>query len=236
MTTNFTTQKLSNSKKIIEECKKEIIENLKKDPKCERFIPMIEQNEIYDNILKDMKIKNYIFTIHNDNNPEIIHDKYKTDNIIKKVFVFFFTCLIDKINSIIYNIEGNQKYKIELKYEFKSRLKKDIYLLLLDTTIKDLLIKENCGSENDKIILTFLEKNAPILNYIFNLTFKEWIEFAQMKKKPKIEIFQTDELYSLLEKKFEENNEDQQYFCNFVFCFYFFDKWFNSIKGRNSNK
>ena len=75
MTTNFSTQKLSNSKKIIEECKKEIIENLKKDPKCERFIPMIEQNEIYDNILKDMKIKNYIFTIHNDNNPEIIHDK-----------------------------------------------------------------------------------------------------------------------------------------------------------------
>ena len=195
---------------------------------------MIKNSEIYDNILKDMKIKKYIFKIQN-NNTEIPHDKYKTDNIIKKVFVFIYTCLVDKINSIIENIEGCQEYRIKLNYEFKSRLKKDIYTSVLITSIKDLLIKKNCGSENDKIILLMLKKNNKLLNYIFNLTFQEWIEFVQMKKKPEIEIFKADELYLLLDKKFRENNSDQTYFCNFLFCLYNFDKWFNAIIGRNSN-
>ena len=198
---------------------------------------MIKNCEIYDNILKDMKIKKDIFVIQNENNnkTEIPHDKYKTDNIIKKVLVFIYTCLVDKINTIIQNIEGCQEYRIKLKYEFKSRLKKDIYASVLITPIKDLLIKENCGSDNDKIIILMLEKNNELLNYIFNLTFQEWIEFVQMKKKPEIEIFKDDELYLLLDEKFRQNNSNQAYFCNFLFCLYYFDKWFNSINGRNSN-
>ena len=215
-----------------------MIEIFSKDKYCLKFIPIIKNFKIYDNILKDMKIKKDIFSIQNkiNNKPEKTHDKYKTDNIIKKVIVFIYNCLVDKINSIIENIEGCKKYVIKLKYEFKSRLKKDIYTTLLIIPIKDLLIKENCGSENDKIIILLLEKNNKVLNYIFNLTFQEWIEIVQMKKKPEIEIFKGDELYRLFDKIFKENGEDQTYFGNFLVCLYRFDKWFNGLKGRNSNK
>jgi hypothetical protein len=137
LTTNVSTQRLSQTKKIIEIFKNEIIANLTKEPKCVKFVQMIKTGEIYENILRDMKIKRVIFEVHNENknnnNSEITHDKYKTDNIIKKVLVFIFTCLIDKINSIMQNNGKLKNYKIKLNYEFKSRLKKDIHLILLDT-------------------------------------------------------------------------------------------------------
>ena len=233
MPTNFVTPILI-KKNIEEELKKGIIAYLKKEPKCDEFEKMIVKFKIYENVLIDMNIKIDIFVVHksNNNNSKITHDKYKTDNIIKKVLVVIFSFLVDKINSIIEKIEGCQNDNIKLEYKFKSRLKKDVYLKQLDTPIKDLLCKQNCGSENDKIIEKILKKNNPSLNYLLNLTFKEWIEFVQMKKEQEIEIFTTEELYNLFNKKFKEN-KDERYFCNFLFCFYYFDRWFNSINGRN---
>ena len=183
------------------------------------------------------------------------HNNISADNIIKKLKGYFIRFLIIFVNSII-NRGKNKKDKIELKsldhHKYLNNIKKEEDLNLLKITVKDYLsqdispkhIKSN-SDWNKNAINTILntQKDDEAINFVFNMTIKNWIELFTLKKS----IFEFDDLSingreeieskipSLLDlfDEIYEKYEDDIYFTKFVFYLYNYENWFESKRGRN---
>jgi hypothetical protein len=179
------------------------------------------------------------------------HDKFSPDNIIKKIKAKMFEFLIIFVNNLITN---NIKLK-DLNYSIIDRLKKEKDLEILGTPIKDLLsnnispkYSQYAYDFNKKLIDSLLEKekNNEALMFIFDLTFKDWIELYTMKKNVKDWQNLTEEscrkieehLHKMneLEKVLKDNNNNSDYFSNFIFYLFNYERWFSIRRNRKRNK
>lgn len=167
------------------------------------------------------------------------HNKFSTDNIIRKI----------KKNFKEYIVSSNKKYLgNELKYlnynELVSKGDKKANLDLLDMPLREFLSQDISGKyttekadTNRKYINKILEekKNDKTLKYVLNITFRDWIEIFTMKRKSDVQFEGIDELLEkILNDK--DNKDDNNYFCNFVFCLYNYEKYWESKRDRKSNK
>ena len=187
------------------------------------------------------------------------HDKLASDNIIKKIKTEFFKYIVLFINNIIStkNLIYNHKiYKID--YELINRLNREIDLKYLNTTLKDLLslnvspkfTKVEPESNKNYIQKILDEKSIDeTIKFAFNMTFRDFIDIFSYKKKVKelsneyeindysndmcnkIEnsLVGVDDLFNKLAKS---DKIDKNYFSNFVFYLYNYEKWFFMKRGR----
>lgn len=167
------------------------------------------------------------------------HNRSSTDNIIRKV----------KKNLKDYVVSSNKEHLgNELKTlnynELVSKGDKKANLELLDMPLKEFLSQDISGKyttedsdTNRKYINKILEekKNDEKIKYILNITFRDWIEIFTMKRKSSVEFKGIDKLLEkILNDK--DNKDDNNYFCNFVFCLYNYEKYWESKRDRKSNK
>lgn len=232
----------------------EIIQILRKKPKFENYIKIIKEgDEIYALILKEMNPKNTKRKQEvKKNNLEIEikeekakgrkrigdnskrgHNKISTDNIIKKIKQYLLNYLI---KSILENLKESKEYKLK-KLDYKenvNNINKQNELNYLYMPINQLLsgpisskYKNFKSDFNEKMIKEILNKESKneVIKYIFNLTFREYIDIFIMKKEPSIKDVKFDGLDSFFEQILKKNDNDKNYFKNLVFCLYNYERW-----------
>ena len=189
--------------------------------------------------------KGRITTIDKNNGKSGKHDKYESDNIIKKCKGTFISYVVENIN--IY-IDKEKKYEklLDLDYSLISKIKKDSDLELLNMKLKDLVSKDisskyksklNEKDYNKNIINKIIqnEDSSEKLMNLLNMTFNEWIDIFTYK----IENDYNKEynlLQAALDKINQKNNNDKEYLLKFIFYLYNYKRWFESKKGRNTDK
>ena len=119
-----------------------------------------------------------------------VHDKMKNDNIIKKLKSYLInTYILNFLNKIIKNIYPYDEIKLfKIDYKYINELKKEKELNYLKMTLKQ-LYSQNISPKkiyhekdyNKKIIEELIKKNDTI-NFVFNLTYKDFIELFIHKK------------------------------------------------------
>lgn len=184
-------------------------------------------------ISKEIKIDNN--KVSDDNNPEPnllgrkkkssskkkIHDKYSSDNVIKKIKSIILSCLLNFINNVIkskyndyigHDIYINQLLKINKNEILSSKFNKP----LLNTSLKDIFSKsystkyiksyEEKHNENliEKLLNEENEEKRLFFNQLFNLTFTDCLYHINGKY-----IAQLNGLDSL--DKILEKFEDEEY-------------------------
>ena len=179
------------------------------------------------------------------------HDRMAADNTVKKIKAEFFKYMILFINNIIgtKNLIYNHKiYKID--YDLINRLNREIDLKYLNMTIKDLLSLDvspkykKVESESNK---NYIEKilNEKSLNetikFSFNMKFRDFIDIFTYKKKVKELLSKykineyNDDICNKIEKSLvgvddlfnklaKSDKIDKNYFSNFVFYLYNYEK------------
>lgn len=194
------------------------------------------------------------------------HNRKSPDNIIKKVKRYLFKYLIDFVNEIISN--KNKDIFKSLDYNKNvNKIKKKEDIKLLETTIKDYLYQDISRkyfktpiNHNKKLINLILEdpnqKDNEIINFVFKMKIKDWIELFTLKKN----IYNFGDLNIIgyeeeiqskipsIRKIFDEivgnkddneilkNYDDDIYFTKFVFYLFNYEDWFRNKSGRNRKK
>lgn len=175
------------------------------------------------------------------------HNKYNSDNIIKKCKSIFFSQIIEYINNFIKeykSIETEEATLLKLDYnDCVNRLKKENELKILDMKLKEIgyfktsmKYKLNKDRNINQIIINKIldqEKDNERINQLLNMTFSDWIDIFTYKTKREYE-FKFDGLIKVLEKIKEGFNEE--YFSRFIFYLFNYQSWFMNRKGRKRRK
>ena len=187
------------------------------------------------------------------------HGKYAPDNIIKKIKSKFFEKIISFINAIVNKNNEESKREIfkKLDYKYINQMKQELDLKLLDSPLKDLLLKDispkytNLPPNINRVHLEEIletEKNDETIMFVLNLSFREFIELFCLKKtledignSNKIVNNVTQRIMnnlpridSLLDDILEKN--DKKYLSHFIFHLYNYEQWFITKNGRRSKK
>ena len=194
-----------------------------------------------------------------DDDTERKHGKYAPDNIMKKIKSKFFEKIISFMNKIMnknYEESEREIFK-KLDYKYTNQMKQNLDLELLNSPLKDILIKDispkytNLNPNSNKVKLEEImekEKNNEIIMFVLNLSFREFIELFCLKKtlkdiesSKKIDRNMLQRLMnnfpkidSLLNDISEKN--DKVYLSHFIFHLYNYELWFLSKIGRSSRK
>ena len=186
-----------------------------------------------------------------------IHDKMVPDNIIKKIKAKIFEYPIVFLNNILNNNKEEDKL-FKLDYKFINKLNREQDLKYLDMSLKELYskeispkyIKEKRQEDSNKIYISKIlnnQKDNTIL-FVFNMTFRDWLDLFTLKKSINDIITKYDylakdidceriqkSLYgvdNLLKKIMNEN--DKEYLTMYIFFLYNYERWFYNKKGRIS--
>ena len=186
-----------------------------------------------------------------------IHDKMVPDNIIKKIKAKIFEYPIVFLNNILNNNKEEDKL-FKLDYKFINKLNREQDLKYLDMSLKELFskeispkyIKEKRQEDSNKIYISKIlnnQKDNTIL-FVFNMTFRDWLDLFTLKKSihdiiTKYDYLAKDidceriqkSLYgvdNLLKKIMNEN--DKEYLTMYIFFLYNYERWFYNKKGRIS--
>jgi hypothetical protein len=146
------------------------------------------------------------------------HNKFLDDNILKKIKSKFLHYLILFVNVVIKgeNVENKKEFKF-LNYSYADSLKKSEEIKLLNMTINGIILNKSIspkyskpGEDYNKNLLGIIlqkENSNEIINYVFNMKFKEWIDILTKKVKAKKKEDYFNQIGELL-KKVEEKNDD----------------------------
>ena len=253
------------NKELINENKDYCIENTKDynymkllGKKKVRIDDIIESKYLYEQNLNKKNNRGRKIDNTEYNNEKERHDKYKADNIIKKLKSKFFKYGIKFLNKII----GLNKDDglVNLNYEkYINNLKRDVNLKYLNMKLfelysQDISLKKKKKNTNNIIINNdniknkdynkqILEKQInkdATLDFVLNMTFRNFIDLFTGKKKvedlviddegidcSKIQRFIEGKEEMLMEIKIDINNIlDKIYFQKYIFYMYNYERWF----------
>ena len=252
-------EKLNYNKNIIEE--KKYLTLLKKKKDREKDINNDENDNLYYYKNDNKKIKRgrkkSIYSIRNE------HNRMASDNIIKKIKSKLFKKCIDFINKIINEKPENKKgiKLINIDYKYINQLNREIDLNYLKSPLKDLFSKEISPKYKTKdkdfnkiIIEKIINKEIDgldyyTINFVFNLTFSQWIDLFLLKKD--FDIFKKENednyekvnfdkikksingLNKFLDDEAKNKNNNENYFSLFVFYLYNYESFFLVKRPRN---
>ena len=187
-----------------------------------------------------------------DDPTERCHDKYKSDNIIKKVKTYLFKYLIKYFNAFC---DDSTSVK-ELNYDnYINHVRKRDNLEYLNMSLKDLLSLEISSTykdleenHNKTTIEELLEKeeeenniNKP-LKSLLNITFREWIGIFTMKQDLNEDRNISEDLESHLPnindiiQDLSRKGENNEYLSLFLFYLYNYERWFIIRTSRDRKK
>lgn len=201
-------------------------------PKLKSTVESKNESKSKTNYTNNKKIKCGRKTLENTK-TENIHDKFKGDNIIRKIKVHIIQeKIISIINTSLKSKKKGKKKLLKLYQKDLTSLKKDKNLELMNTTLKDIYTKnkigekylDNKGKYNEKLINEIYSNDEYIeLQKLLNLTFIEFYNIYTHKLTKK----DLDE--NLLEKMknisfFNSNN------------FQGIEVYINNLKEKNKKK
>jgi hypothetical protein len=201
-------------------------------PKLKSTVESKNESKSKTNYTNNKKIKCGRKTLENTK-TENIHDKFKGDNIIRKIKVHIIQeKIISIINTSLKSKKKGKKKLLKLFQKDLTSLKKDKNLELMNTTLKDIYTKnkigekylDNKGKYNEKLINEIYSNDEYIeLQKLLNLTFIEFYNIYTHKLTKK----DLDE--NLLEKMknisfFNSNN------------FQGIEVYINNLKEKNKKK
>ena len=152
-------------------------------PKLKSTVESKNESKSKTNYTNNKKIKCGRKTLENTK-TENIHDKFKGDNIIRKIKVHIIQeKIISIINTSLKSKKKGKKKLLKLYQKDLTSLKKDKNLELMNTTLKDIYTKnkigekylDNKGKYNEKLINEIYSNDEYIeLQKLLNLTFIEF--------------------------------------------------------------
>ena len=152
-------------------------------PKLKCTVESKNESKSKTNYTNNKKIKCGRKTLENTK-TENIHDKFKGDNIIRKIKVHIIQeKIISIINTSLKSKKKGKKKLLKLFQKDLTSLKKDKNLELMNTTLKDIYTKnkigekylDNKGKYNEKLINEIYSNDEYIeLQQLLNLTFIEF--------------------------------------------------------------
>ena len=162
-----------------------------------------------------------------------IHDKFKGDNIMRKIKVHI---LQEKIISIINNSlkskKTGKKKLLKLSQKDLTSLKKDKNLELMNTTLKEIYTKNKIG---DKYLDNKAKYNEKLINEIYSND--EYIELQKLLNLTFIEFYNIY-THKVIQKDLDENLFQKMKNISFFNSnnFQGFDVYINNLKEKNKKK
>jgi len=153
------------------------------------------------------------------------HNKDCPDNIIKKIKAFFFSSVIEYVQTFINRYKTGIKL-LTLDYKNVNKLEKKLEATLQDLISLDISSKyrnhENNKDWNKKMIKNVLEKeqNNAIIISLLKMSFDKWIDIFTYKKHWIYNI----EIKGI--KSFLEKIQEETIFYKVIFYLFNFQKWF----------
>jgi hypothetical protein len=194
-----------------------------------------------------------------DDDTDRKHGKYAPDNIMKKIKSKLLEKIISFINRIVNKSNEESKKEIfkKLDYKYTNQMKQDLDLKLLNSSLKDILIKDispkytNLDPNSNRVKLEEIlekEKNDEIIMFVLNLSFREFIELFCLKKTMK-DIESSKKIDSNMLQRLKNNfpridsllsdiseKNDKVYLSYFIFHLYNYEQWFSTKIGISSRK
>jgi len=229
-----------------------------------RFKDITDNNESNNNFSIEKEKPNKRGRKPKNEQGERKHSKNSGDNIILKIKTKLFNYLIKNLNKTLKKKLGKIDTKriiYDLDQKYIKQLKRSINLQLLDKPLKNLLSLDISTKYNNqkipintnKINIQKILNNEPddTIKFIFNMTFRDWIE-CFICKKNLYELLSinniennflidfesikeiTDGLNEFLKEIAEEN--DDNYFSLFIYYLYNYECWFFNKKGKIKTK
>jgi len=196
-----------------------------------------EENTGEDEIKKGRKKKNDITLAK--------HNKFSSDNIIKKCKSIFFLYVVQFFNLFLkkYIITDDNLELHPLNYkENINKIKKDYDLYLLKIPLKELLslkisgkYKANENFNKEKIALISKKEQNNEVKYLLNMTFENWIDIFTLKESCDYDL-EFRGLEYALKQIIKKNPDDDIYFTRLIFYLYNYKRWFINKKGRNRDE
>ena len=190
---------------------------------------------------------------------ERTHDKYSSDNILKKIKAILFKSLIIFSNNVLKSANINIKLK-NIDYKNINKLGKKNELDQFDMTIEQLISKEispkytNFNSHYNKEKITQIleeRKDNEALKSIFYMTYRQWLDIFVLKiniinyKNYKYLDGLSEETFEIIEKNIPKISEiliniyskdNIEYLPYFLFYLYNYEKLFLIKRNRSKNK
>ena len=197
----------------------------------------------------------------NNEDGRVGHNRMSPDNIIKKVKAELFKYMTSFLNNIINNpnLKNNENEIYKLDYRFINQLNREIDLKYLNMPLKDLFsldvspkYRKLPPNANEKKIEKIVNENQDeTIQFVLNMTFRDWLDIFSYKKKVKELLYEYNvyDYYDDICSRIENNlvcvedlfnkiatNDNKYYFSNFTFYLYNYEIWFFNKKGRKSKK
>ena len=199
------------------------------------------------------------------NCPIITHTKMTADNIIKKIKSISIKNIIEFFNQLFRKLNKNFQL-LKLDFRYSKQLKREVEFNLLEKKLKDLAsfdisskfkkfktyynkeIIEKIENKDKSIIDKTNENLYDTLMFVFNLTFRNWLDLITGKKNfEDLAYYYKDSgfiNFNLIKNNFVDINqilvnsniEENEYLAKFVFYFYNYERWFTLKAGRNIKK
>ena len=190
---------------------------------------------------------------------ERAHDKFSSDNILKKIKAILFKSLIIFSNNVLKSANINIKLK-NIDYKNINKLGKKNELDQFDMTIEQLISKEispkytNFNSHYNKEKITQIleeRKDNEALKSIFYMTYRQWLDIFALKiniinyKNYKYLDGLSEETFEMIEKNIPKISEiliniyskdNIEYLPYFLFYLYNYEKLFLIKRNRSKNK
>ena len=177
------------------------------------------------------------------------HNRFSSDNIIKKCKRIFFYYVVQFFNLFLkkYIITDDNLVLYPLNYnENINQIKKDYDLYLFTIPLKELLSLEISGKykvkknfNKEKIALISKKEQNNEVKYLLNMTFENWIDIFTLKESCDYD-FEFRGLEYALKEIIKKYPDDDIYFTRLIFYLYNYKRWFINKKGRirdeNKNK
>ena len=238
--------------------KKFLIDEKLRNEEKELFLSQKKRKRTYTNEDNETKTKYQKGRKNKNDQSKRKHNKMSPDNVIKKIKSKIFEMILLFVNSIlnVNNEEENNKILKDLDYKYINQLNKVIDLGLLDLPLKDLLSKDispkftQYDEKYNRKIIEKIEKenNNEIINFVFNMTFREWLDLFTLKKKvtefgnlsedkcKEIEK-KLPKLQTILDEIMEKNNEENNnYYSHYIFYLFNYEIWFFNKRERKQKE
>ena len=220
---------LLNKKRNLEKLYKEILDNIMNKKENEKKIDNIDMDNNNNKTTRGRRSKNKLY----DTVAE--HNKFREDNIVRKIKTFIFKYILDHLNKSL----ENKNYKFyPLNTHLNENLKKDFNERLLNMTICDIYSNfdlnnryKNLETLNKNLIKKIYEENVE--KKAINILNMKYIDIVNHIREKDLENFL--ETIKEKEKKKQEKNIDS-YMEEINKMLYEYENWFKIKHGRNKSQ
>ena len=201
-------------------------------PKLKSTVESKNESKSKTNYTNNKKIKCGRKTLENTK-TENIHDKFKGDNIIRKIKVHIIQeKIISIINTSLKSKKKGKKKLLKLFQKDLTSLKKDKNLELMNTTLKDIYTKNKIG---EKYLDNKGKYNEKLINEIYSND--EYIELQKLLNLTFIEFYNIY-THKLIKKDLDENLIQKMKNISFLNSnnFQGIEVYINNLKEKNKKK